>query len=99
MTPDCPDMAAAADHTRGLVEQDPATLERAAARYSVTPTRARALEDAGHAWAEQGHQDNAVARLREAHDLYEQLGASDCMARVRSRLRAAGTRLCHWSHA
>ena len=99
ITPDCPDMAAAADHARGLVEQDPATLERAAARYSVAPTRARALEDAGHAWAEQGHQDNAVARLREAHDLYEQLGASDCMARVRSRLRAAGTRLCHWSHA
>jgi DNA-binding CsgD family transcriptional regulator len=99
ITPGCPDMAAAADHARGLVEQDPAILERAAASYLAPLTRARALEDAGNAWAEQGHQDDAVARLRQAHDLYGQLGAADCMARVRSRLRAVGTRLCHWSHA
>jgi DNA-binding CsgD family transcriptional regulator len=99
VTPGNQDVAAAADHARGLVEQDPATLERAAASYSPALARASALEDAGNAWAEQGNQGNAVARLGQAHALYEQLGAADDMARVRSRLRAAGTRLCHWSRA
>ncbi len=37
-------------------------------------------------------------RLRQAHALYEQAGAVDCTARVRSCLRTAGTRLCHWKH-
>jgi DNA-binding CsgD family transcriptional regulator len=98
-TPGNRDMAAAADHARGLVEQNPATLERAAVSYSAALTRARALEDAGNAWAEQGDQDNAVALLRQAHTLYERLAAADGMARVRHSMRAAGTRLCHWSHA
>ena len=98
-TPGNRDMAAAADHARGLVEQNPATLERAAVSYSAALARARALEDAGNAWAEQGDQDNAVALLRQAHTLYERLAAADGMARVRHRMRAAGTRLCHWSHA
>jgi DNA-binding CsgD family transcriptional regulator len=99
ITPDNPDLAAAVDHTRGLIEQDPAALERAAASYSAALTRAGALEDAGNAWAEQGNQDNTVALLGEAYALYERIGAADGMARVRSRLRAAGTRLCHWRHA
>ena len=42
-TPGNRDMAAAADHARGLVEQNPATLERAAVSYSAALTRARAL--------------------------------------------------------
>jgi DNA-binding CsgD family transcriptional regulator len=98
ITPGNPDMATAADHARGLVEQNPATLEQAADRYSAALGRASALEDAGNAWAEQGNQSNAVARLRQAHALYEQLGAAEGTARVRSSLRAAGTRLCHWRH-
>jgi DNA-binding CsgD family transcriptional regulator len=98
MTPGHADMATAADHARGLVEQNPATLERAADSYSAARARARALEDAGGAWAERGNRGNAVARLRQAHALYEQLGAADDMARVRSSLRGAGTRLCHWRH-
>jgi DNA-binding NarL/FixJ family response regulator len=93
------DMAAAADHVRGLVEQNPPVLERAAGHYSAALARAWALEDAGYAWAEQGHQDDAVDRLQQAHALYEQAGAADCMARVRSGLRTTGTRLCHWKHA
>jgi hypothetical protein len=40
-----------------------------------------------------------VALLRQAHILYERLAAADGMARVRHSMRAAGTRLCHWSHA
>jgi len=97
-TPGNPDLAAAADHARGLVERSPATLERAAASYSAALARAKALEDAGKAWAAAGNQSRTVTLLGQAHDLYERYGAADDMARVRLHLRAAGTRLCHWSH-
>jgi DNA-binding CsgD family transcriptional regulator len=90
------DMAAAARHTQGLIEQDPAVLEEAVTRYSPGLARATALEDAGMAWARRGEDGNAQARLRAAYELYEQLGAAHGMARVRSGLRAVGTRLRHW---
>ena len=99
ITPGDPDMAAAADHARGLIEQDPAALERAAESYLAVPTRASALEDAGQAWAERGEHSQAVVRLSQAHALYQQLGAADGMVRVRSGVHAAGTRLRHWTHA
>jgi DNA-binding CsgD family transcriptional regulator len=95
---DC-DIAAAAAHARGLVDQDSATLERAACTYSAPLARARATEDAGLASAADGSQDDAVARLRRAYALYEQLGTADGMARVRSHMRAAGVRLHHWKRA
>lgn len=95
-TPEDQDMSAAAEHVRGLLRQDPLVLEQAAARYSTEHARACALEDAGNAWAEQGQPSDAAARLREAHDLYERLGAADGMARVRSCLRTVGIRLRHW---
>ena len=93
------ELAAAAEHARGLVEQDPRFLDRAAGRYQADHARACALEDAGNAWAEQGRDDDAEARLRQAHELYERLGATDGMARVRSCLRGIGTRIRHWKHA
>jgi DNA-binding CsgD family transcriptional regulator len=99
ITPDTPDMTTAADHVRGLIEQDPAILERAAGSYSAARARAGALEDAGCAWARVGNQDRASALLNQAHVLYEQLGADDDMARVRSRLRDVGVRICRWTHA
>src|SRR5262245_1554115 len=86
------DMAAAAAHTRGLVDRDSAWLEQAARTYTSPMARAKATEDAGLAWAGQGNQDNAVAWLREAYALYEVLGNAGAMARVRSQLRAAGVR-------
>jgi len=98
-TPDDCDVAAAAAHAHGLVERDSAALEQAARRYSAPLTRARATEDAGLAWAAQGDQDQALARLRQAHELYQQLGAVEGMARVRAELRAAGVRLHHWNRA
>ena len=98
-TPGNPDMAAAADHARGLVEQDAALLERVAARYSATGARATALEDAGRSWADQGNQRSAEASLRQAHSLYEELGSAQGPARVRALLRTVGTPLCHWTHA
>jgi DNA-binding CsgD family transcriptional regulator len=94
-----PDMAVAAVHVGGLVERDPVAIDRAAAGYASPLARAWAREDAGIAWARRGSHETAVARLRQAHDLYEQIGATDGMARVRSRLRADGTRLRHWTPA
>lgn len=91
--PDDRDMAAAAAHVRGLVEQDPAALESAGQRYSTPVGRAWAAEDAGVALAQRGDQAAAAARLHDAHDRYRQLGATDSMARVRARLRATGVRL------
>ena len=98
-TPGHPDMAAAADHARGLVEQDAALLERVAARYSAAGARANALEDAGRSWIGQGNQPSAEALLRQAYALYEELGSAEGAARVRAWLRTVGTRLCHWTHA
>src|SRR5690349_103201 len=93
-TPDHPDMAAAADHTRGLIHQDGALLEQVVGRYTTARARATALEDAGSARAGQGSQDSAVALFNQAYALYEELGSTDGTA----RLRALGTRLCHWTH-
>jgi DNA-binding CsgD family transcriptional regulator len=93
------DMAAAADHARGLVEEDPAALERAARGYATPVCRANALEDAGNAWAARGDQGKATVLLAQAHDLYEQLGHSQCTARVRAGLRELGVRLRHWTQA
>jgi DNA-binding CsgD family transcriptional regulator len=93
------DMAAAAAHARGLVDRDPATLERAASTYRAGFGRAAATEDAGLALEARGHHDAAVARLRQAYPQYQQLGNAEAMARVRSRLRAAGSGLRHWRRA
>jgi hypothetical protein len=97
--PECSGMAAAADHARGLIERDPATLERAAAAYPIPSAQASALEDAGDAWSARGERDKAAARLTQAHRLYEQLGLTGATARVRSRLREDGVRLRHWTQA
>src|ERR1700753_1122605 len=69
------EMAAGAEHARGLVEQNPHILDRAAERYSTERARACALEDAGNAWADRGCHDNAEARLRQAHGTDEPAGA------------------------
>jgi DNA-binding CsgD family transcriptional regulator len=99
ITPGDPDMAAAADHARALVEEDPAALQQAAGSYAAARARGSALEDAGNAWARQGDQSQATPLLTQAYALYEKVGDADDLARVRSALRAAGTRLRHWTHA
>jgi DNA-binding CsgD family transcriptional regulator len=91
------DAAAAAVHARGLVERNPLMLDQAAASYSADFGHARALEDAGIAWADLGDRCAAETRFREAHSLYERLGAADGTARVRWALRAIGVHLCHWT--
>jgi DNA-binding CsgD family transcriptional regulator len=93
------DMAAAACHVHGLIESDPALLQRAADQYAAPLGRASATEDAGVTRAAQGELQDAVAQLQHAYAQYEELGCAEAMARVRSRLRALGTRLHHWTHA
>src|SRR5262249_47845756 len=93
------DMEAAACHVRGLIERDAALLEEAADQYAAPLARAVATEDAGVTWAAQGKQQAAVAQLQHAYAQYEQLGCAEAMARVRSRLRALGTRMHHWTHS
>lgn len=99
ITPGDPDMTAAADHARGLTEQDPAALQRAAGRYTLARARAGALEDAGNARAGHGDRAQATTLLSQAYALFEELGNDEDLARVRSRLRATGTRLRHWTYA
>jgi DNA-binding CsgD family transcriptional regulator len=99
ITPGDPDMTAAADHARGLTEQDPVALQRAAGRYTAARARAGALEDAGNARAGHGDRGRATTLLSQAYALFEELGNDEDLARVRSRLRAAGTRLRHWTYA
>ena len=96
---DNPDMGAAAEHARGLMDRDSARLRRAASEYSSPMSRANATEDAGQASAAQGDDSCAATRLREAYDQYEQLGCAEGMARVRSQLRACGVRVHHWKRA
>jgi DNA-binding CsgD family transcriptional regulator len=86
----------AALHVRGLVERDPVLLDQVADRYQISRARAGAIEDAGLAFAARGRHDDAVARLRQAYDLYERLRDRPGMDRVRAELRAAGVRLHHW---
>jgi DNA-binding CsgD family transcriptional regulator len=93
------DMSAAAEHARGLVEEDAAAIEHAAGRYADARGRAGALEDAGNARAARGEQDQATILLGQAHALYTELGSARGTARVRSGLRELGVRLRHWTHA
>jgi hypothetical protein len=51
ITPGDPDMAAAADHARGLIDQDPAVLQRAARSYAAAGGRAAAAGGARRAAA------------------------------------------------
>jgi DNA-binding CsgD family transcriptional regulator len=91
------DMSAAAEHARGLVEEDAAALEHAAGRYADPGGQASALEDAGNARAARGEQDQATTLLGQAHALYTELGSARGTARVRSGLRELGVRLRHWT--
>lgn len=99
VTPVDPDMVAAADHAYALIEEDPAALQQAAGSYAAARARGSALEDAGNAWARLGDQAQATTLLTQAYVLYEKVGDGGDLARVRSALRAAGTRLRHWAHA
>ncbi|MET9700400.1 AAA family ATPase [Streptomyces sp. NPDC006529] len=87
-------LAAAAAHARGLLDNDLATLVRAARLYEDCPrplARASALEDVGRKLA-LTRVSEAVPDFDTALALYARAGAARDVARVRRRLRAAGVR-------
>lgn len=87
--------SAAADHCRGLVEGDPATLLGAAAAYQSAGRRirqAQALEDAAVAAAALGQSAAARQALARAAVAYTGLNARWDIRRLTARLRPYGIR-------
>ncbi|MFE0020978.1 AAA family ATPase [Amycolatopsis sp. NPDC059021] len=90
-----PHRGALALYCRGLVEEDAATLVRAADGYRDAGRplpAAKALEAAAIAFAETGDRGAARAAFTRALDLYTSLGARWDVARLRARFRAFGIR-------
>jgi DNA-binding NarL/FixJ family response regulator len=92
---DAPAVAAAAAHCRGLVDQDPDALARAAEILGTTSlviSHASALEDLGAELARRSDGESAVAAFDCALRRYALSGANWDAARVRRRLRKMGVR-------
>ena len=86
---------AAAAQTRGLLEQDPDALERAASLFerSARPLLvAGALEDLGVVRTAGTDTDGAIEALSRSLVLFAESGAAWDAGRVRGRLRALGVR-------
>jgi len=96
-TPELGAAAASAAHARGIMNQDPARLEQAATRHADPWARASAAEDLGELHAATGSHRDAIARLGQAIEGYEAIGAARDVARVRKRLRKLGVRRRHWA--
>jgi DNA-binding CsgD family transcriptional regulator len=94
--PEFPALAAAAAHSRGLADRDPALLAEAAAQHPDAWARASATEDLA-VLAPEMARDQAIRHLKSALDGYRQAGAERDQARVRRRLRQLGIRRRHWA--
>ena len=97
---DSPELAVAATsaaHAGGIVDRDPARLEQAATDHADPWARASAAEDLGELLAAAGSHRDAIARLDEAIEDYDNTGAARDVARVRRRLRKLGVRKRHWA--
>jgi len=97
--PGYPAIAAAAAHSLGLADQDPARLSEAAAQHPDPWGRASAAEDLGALSARRADKEQAVRHLTEAINGYELIGAVADTARVRRRLRDLGVRRRHWKQS
>jgi DNA-binding CsgD family transcriptional regulator len=89
---DIPSVRAAAAHARGVLDRDPAALERAATDHPHPWAQASAHEDGGVVLPRSGARKGARNRLERALATYEELGADRDAARVRARLRDLGGR-------
>ena len=86
---------ATASCARGLVDADARLLIEAAedfARVGRPLDRLQALEAAGNAHATAGQRDEAIARLRDAAEIADHLGATHDGRRVSASLRELGVR-------
>lgn len=90
-------VGAAAAHSLGLVNQDPALLAEAAVHHADPWAQASACEDLGLLHAARHDSDLATGHLIRAVEAYKDAGASADMARVRSRLRKLGVRHRDWT--
>ncbi|HET8660549.1 MAG TPA: AAA family ATPase [Micromonosporaceae bacterium] len=90
-----PHRQAVGPHCRGLLENDPAQLLRAAEHYLAAGRmlpRAQSLEAAGVALAAAGDMTGARTHFTDAFSLYTTLGASWDLARTQAQFRAYGIR-------
>lgn len=94
-----PAIAAAAAHSLGLLNQDPARLAQAAAQHTDPWAQASAGEDLGVLRTRQGDQCQAIQHLSRALHGYQFVGAALDMARIRRRLRKLGVRRRHWTQS
>lgn len=94
--PTCISLNAAATHSRGLLEADPALLRAAVEVYRDSPRiplRAAALEDLAAALQHSGDRREASGLLRESCELYTTCGLRRDADRVGERLgRGSGAR-------
>jgi DNA-binding NarL/FixJ family response regulator len=97
--PGYPAITAAAAHSLGLADQDPARLAEAAAQHPDPWARASAAEDLGALHARRAGQQQAIHHLTQAIHGYQVTGAASDMARVRRRLRKIGVRRRHWTQS
>jgi DNA-binding NarL/FixJ family response regulator len=97
--PGYPAITAAAAHSLGLADQDPARLAEAAAQHPDPWAKASAAEDLGVLHARQADQDQAIHHLTQAIHGYQLIGAAADTARVRRRLRKLGVRRRHWTQS
>ncbi len=90
-----PHRRAVAPHCRGLLQNDPDRLLKAAEGYRVAGRplpRAQALEAAAIALAERGDVAAARVHFTDAYALYAKLGAEWDLARTQARFRSYGIR-------
>ncbi|MBN6039703.1 AAA family ATPase [Amycolatopsis sp. 195334CR] len=98
--PGCAPLAAAAAHSAGLLRRKAGKLREAVAAHGHGWARASAAEDLAGLLARDGKSaDEVVRELDTALEAYQAAGAPRDVARVRSRLRAAGVRRRHWTYA
>jgi DNA-binding CsgD family transcriptional regulator len=97
--PGYPALAAAAAHSLGLADQDPARLTDAAAQHPDPWAKASAAEDLGILRVRQADREEAICHLTRAIHGYQLTGATADAARVRRRLRKLGVRRRHWAQS
>jgi DNA-binding NarL/FixJ family response regulator len=93
---DRPNLAGAAKHARGLLEDDEAMVSRAVELLQMGErplATAAAQESLGALLAEHSRVDDAIAVLTAAHATYASYGAGHDAARLRGRLRRLGVRI------